>query len=407
MTHFISTEESQILEGTFWREHTTRQYLSQVTGFSRNKVSSLVSNLLSHGFMQEVGPQPHWRGKNNHLTLNAGLGYLIGVDLGWTSVTVALSTANMTVLHSLNKPLSPDQDQATVLTSITTLIRQLLELQQIQAHAVLAIGLGLPATVDVEGSVLSVEHSPQWSYAGIHTHLSRTFGVRVFLDNDANIMALGELWMQRRQHPELEVENMLVIKVGHGIGAGIIANGHLYRGHDGAAGDIGHICIDPEGPVCPCGRRGCLERLASARFIVEAAQRQAAREGSSLGQRFPSPDLIRYEAVLHACREGDPEAIEIIQHTGVRLGNVIANFVNFFNPSRVLIGGKIALAGPLLLASIRQTVYSRSQPISSRHLSVDYTQLNERSTVCGALTLALLSLLRDAANTQPLHFLQP
>jgi predicted NBD/HSP70 family sugar kinase len=274
----------------------------------------------------------------------------------------------------------------------------LLEERNLKPERLLGIGVGVPGPVEfASGLLISPPLMPGWEGFSLREHFAPSFPSPVYVDNDVNLMAIGELWHARRTNPTIlkSGDHMIVLKLGTGIGAGIIAGGEVYRGADGAAGDVGHICVDPSGPRCHCGNFGCLEAMAGAPAIVKAAI-EAGREGRSeafaslLSQGAP---ITTFE-VARAAREGDEAANAIIQQAGALVGQMLASLVNFFNPSRILIGGGVAHLGPLMLASIRQSVYGRSLPLSTRKLRIDYTRLGDDSGQRGATALALLEVLR-------------
>ncbi|GLV48875.1 hypothetical protein TJA_19780 [Thermus sp. LT1-2-5] len=254
--------------------------------------------------------------------------------------------------------------------------------------------MGVPGPVEFKsGLLINPPIMPGWEGFSIKEYLWETFPCPVFVDNDVNVMALGELWHDRKAHA-----NFVVIKVGTGIGAGIVCRGEIYRGADGAAGDVGHICVDPQGPICHCGNIGCVEAMAGGPAIARMAL-QAAERGESplLAKLFEERGFLTPMEVGQASREGDPVANRIIQQAGQLIGQMIAALVNFFNPSQILVGGGVTKIGPLLLASIRQSVYQRSLPLSTRHLYIGYTRLGELSGLLGAGALALAEIIRDAA----------
>jgi predicted NBD/HSP70 family sugar kinase len=203
-------------------------------------------------------------------------------------------------------------------------------------------------------------------------------------------MALGEPWRLQGG-----LQNFLVIKVGTGIGCGIVCHGEVYRGANGSAGDVGHIGVEVDGPRCHCGKLGCVEVMAAAPAIVRAAT-EAATSGESplLAALLEANGVITPELVGQASRNGDASANRIIQESGSRIGQMLASVVNFFNPSHVFIGGGLTRTGPQLLASVRQSVYQRSLALSTRHLEIQYTPLGERAGLIGAAVLAMQESLR-------------
>jgi predicted NBD/HSP70 family sugar kinase len=229
---------------------------------------------------------------------------------------------------------------------------------------------------------------PAWENFPIRDFFKSTFSSAfVVVDNDVNIMALGE----QRAGEGAGVDHFIFVKIGTGIGAGIISNGKIHRGNDGSAGDIGHICVDKNGPLCACGNRGCLEAMAAGPAIASRAM-QAARNGSSpvLKQMLESRGgVLRPEDVNAACREGDQAALDIIRDSGQMIGDVLASLVNFFNPSHIFIGGGIANFGNHLLVAIRRAVLHRSLPLATTHLSIKFSRMGLNAGVLGAISLVL------------------
>jgi predicted NBD/HSP70 family sugar kinase len=208
-------------------------------------------------------------------------------------------------------------------------------------------------------------------------------------------MALGELWRLQRS-----LKNFLVIKIGTGIGCGIVCHGEVYRGANGSAGDVGHICVDVTGPRCHCGNLGCVEVMAAGPAITRMAT-QAATSGESvlLAQYLQDNGVITPLDVAQASRNGDAAANRIIQSAGNLIGQMLASVVNFFNPSHVFIGGGITRIGPLFLASVRQSVYQRSLALSTRHLEIQYTPLGEQAGLIGTGVLAMQEALKNRGKT--------
>jgi predicted NBD/HSP70 family sugar kinase len=233
---------------------------------------------------------------------------------------------------------------------------------------------------------------PGWDQFPIIRYLQRSWPeTLVIVDNDVNIMALGE-YSKQENHDR---KNIIFIKIGSGIGAGIISNGEIYRGSSGCAGDIGHICVDKNGPICPCGNRGCLEVLAGGVAIAERAMRAVEAEQSSILQKYFEKNNGHLTAidVGVAAKEGDEVSIEIIRESGLLIGEVLAVLVNFYNPGRIVIGGGVSKFGNLLLSSIRQAVLKRSLPLATKDLPIVFSSILDDAGVIGAMNLALDQLL--------------
>ncbi|MGE5248916.1 MAG: ROK family protein, partial [Bacteroidota bacterium] len=251
------------------------------------------------------------------------------------------------------------------------------------------IGVGVPGPVDfARGVLVAPPLMPAWENFKIRDYMKESFPAAfVVVDNDVNIMALGE----QRAGDAASIDHFIFVKIGTGIGAGIISNGRLHRGSDGCAGDIGHICVDKKGPICACGNTGCLEAMSAGPAIAARAV-EAARAGSStiLSQMMnANAGRLSPEDVNAACREGDPAALEIIHASGQMIGDVLAGLVNFFNPSHVFIGGGIANFGNHLLVAIRRAVLQRSLPLATTHLTIQYSRMGSDAGITGAIALAL------------------
>ena len=196
------------------------------------------------------------------------------------------------------------------------------------------------------------------------------------------------------------VDHFLVVKIGTGVGCGIMVNRRIHRGSSGCAGDIGHICVDQNGPVCRCGNQGCLESMAAGPSIAERAK-QAALDGRSpllLSLLEKNNGSLSPEDVNYACREGDEAALEVIRATGKMVGDVLAGLVNFFNPSHIFITGGIANFGNHLLIAIKRAVLRRSLPLATTSLEISFSKTGQDAGVVGAITLALdhIFMVEDA-----------
>jgi len=224
----------------------------------------------------------------------------------------------------------------------------------------------------------------------------------VVVDNDVNIMALGE----HHKGIGAGADNLIFVKIGTGIGAGIICEGKIYRGTDGCAGDIGHICVDQNGPICTCGNTGCLQALAGGHAIANSAM-QAVQQGEVTilskylkGQNRP----LTCEDIGNAAKEGDTYAIELIRDSGRLVGEVLAGLVNFYNPQIIVIGGGASKLGNVLLTSIRRTVLKRSLPLATSNLAIALSPIPDDAGVWGAVNLVMNLIL---SSNRPVRIIMP
>lgn len=388
----LTADEMLLLETTFWSAGGSRHGMAEQLGFSKSKANSLIAGLVEQGLLAEAGLQRSSGGRRpENLRLHAGLGVVVGVDIGATSLDVAVLGLDLQVLAHHAEAADVREGPGVVLARVRVLVRELLARLGFEARQVLGIGIGVPGPVNFEiGQLVNPPLMPAWDSFSIRDYLREDYAAPVFVDNDVNLMALGELWRLKRS-----LSNFLVIKVGTGIGCGIVCHGEVYRGAAGSAGDVGHICVDQEGPRCHCGNLGCVEAMAAGpaitRMAVEAAE---AGESAALAECLRMQGRIEAVDVGQASRAGDAAANAIVQRAGSLIGQMLASIVNFFNPSHVFIGGGITRIGPLFLAAVRQSVYQRSLALSTRHLEIQYTPLGAQAGLIGAGVLAMQETLK-------------
>ena len=370
----------------------SRAELTEEVGVSRSKVSMEVQRLVEVGLLSDSGLAASEGGRRSSLLgIPRKAGVVAAVDLGATSIDVALTTLGGEIMAHRAESADIREGPREILGRVKALIAELLEEQSSEPRDVLSIGIGVPGPVEQASGVLrSPPIMPGWDRFPINNFFAGEYAAPVFVDNDVNVMALGEHWGGVGKG----VDNMLFVKLGTGIGGGIIVDGRLYRGMQGSAGDIGHISVDPNGPVCTCGNLGCLEAMAGAPAIVIKAER-LAREGHSpaLGEILEEHGELTAEDVGNAAGAGDYEALRIIREAGGIIGWTLASLVSVLNPSLIVIGGGVSQIGHSLLAEIRSAVYQRSLPLATRNLPVVLSEIEGDSGVMGASVLAVEGVL--------------
>jgi glucokinase-like ROK family protein len=279
------------------------------------------------------------------------------IDLGATSLDVEITDGRLEPLASYNEPADIRSGPKPILHRVDDI------LAKFKAEGVFqrlnGIGMGVPGPVSYrDGVPVSPPIMPGWDRYPVRELLTREHNCPVVVDNDVNIMAIGE----RHGGVAHSVDNLLFVKIGTGVGCGIHINGEVYRGPDGCAGDIGHTQVDSHGPVCSCGNVGCLEAIFSGAALARDAL-AAARSGASpaLAERLNIHGTVTAKDVADGASEGDVTCIKLIREGGRRVGTVLATLVSFINPSMIVIGGGVAGLGHVLLAEIRSVVYRRSR----------------------------------------------
>ncbi|MGN9793388.1 ROK family transcriptional regulator [Streptomyces sp. NPDC054847] len=350
----------------------TQAEIARSTGLSAATVSNIVRELKDGGTV-EVTPTSAGGRRARSVSLSGDAGIVIGVDFGHTHLRVAIGNLAHQVLAEEAEPLDVDASSAEGFDRAEALVNRLVEATGIGLGKVIGVGLGVPGPIDVESGTLgSTAILPGWTGINPSDELSARLGVPVYVDNDANLGALGEMvWGSGRG-----VKDLAYIKVASGVGAGLVIDGQIYRGPGGTAGEIGHITLDESGPVCRCGNRGCLETFTAARYVLPLLQSSHGAE-------------LTMERVVQLAREGDPGCRRVVGDVGRHIGSGVANLCNLLNPSRVVLGGDLAEAGELVLGPIRESVSRYAIPSAARQLSVAPGALGGRAEVLGALALVL------------------
>lgn len=371
-----------------------RAEIARLTGLSRSAAGLHVDRLLEHGLIREDDIADSTGGRRaRRVAFNKAAGFVAAIDQGATSQDVAMTNLAGEVLAHRSFASDVAAGPDLVLNHAKEALGALVREAGVAGGALQAIGMGVPGPVEFKsGRPVAPPIMPGWNDFPIREFLGEPFGCPVYVDNDVNVMALGEQWAGLGRG----VNNFLFIKVGTGIGCGIVCRGELYRGADGCAGDIGHIEIEGEATVCRCGNAGCLEAVAAAPAIVRLAQ-QAAAEGRScaLAAYLAEQGDLTARDVGDFATRGDHPSVEIIKTSGRLLGHVLASLVNFFNPSLIVVGGGVSNCGDTWLAAMRQEIYRRSLPLGTRNLVIQRSQLGELSGVVGAAALAIQQMFLD------------
>lgn len=361
----------------------TRAELAESTGLARSTVASRVDLLLRLGLITPYGGRSSTGGRPpSLLAVNTAARVVAAIDLGARHARAAIVDLSGTVLAQERQDLDIADGPVPVLNWVTATIERLLLQTERPLSDLAGIGIGLPGPVEHStGRAINPPIMPGWDRFDVPQFVRGSFDVPVLIDNDVNIMALGE---QDTQFPE--IDDLILIKVSTGIGAGIIAGGELQRGGQGTAGDIGHIRVSRGSDVvCRCGNVGCLEALAAGPAIARELGRSGVTEATD---------------VVELVRAGDLEAIQAVRQAGRDIGDVLAMIVNFINPSVVVIGGALAEAGEHLIAGIREEVYRRSLPLATEHLRIVPSVSGEQSGVLGAAAMAIGHALSPEAIEQ-------
>jgi predicted NBD/HSP70 family sugar kinase len=366
----------------------TRADLARVSGLARSTIAQRVDALLASGLLYEAGDAASTGGRPPAaLAFNRSHGIVLAADLGATHARVAITDLMGTPLAEQAGDLDIGLGPEAVLGWVCDQFTQMVGALGSSPADVRGIGIGIPGPVEFEtGRPVSPPIMPGWDGFDIPEWFADVYAAPVLVDNDVNIMARGEHGLRWP-----DTQDFMLIKVGTGIGCGVIADGHIHHGADGAAGDIGHIrATTGDDVICRCGNVGCLEALAGGRSLAQ----QLAQAGES---------ATRSRDVVALVVAGNPLAVRLVRNAGRVLGEVLAGIVNFFNPAVIVIGGDIADAQEHLLAGVREGIFRRSLPLATRNLRIVGCELGDRAGVIGAAMMVIDRVLAPETIDRTLH----
>jgi predicted NBD/HSP70 family sugar kinase len=379
----MRTQNATLVLELIWRERQiSRADVARKTGLSPSTVGAIVGELESAELVREIGAGVSRGGRRPVLVgFRDDAFALVGVELGARHVAAVLTDLRGSVRAFRETHVNVRDEPARALATARELSDACLSAERVSKKRVVGIGVAVPSPVHPgRPGALSPLILPAWRDFDVQETLADAFELPVFVDNDANLGALAE----RFWGAGAGGEDLAFIKVATGIGSGHIINGALYRGAGGTAGEIGHIAIDPNGPQCVCGLRGCLATFIGADALLARARTRWKRK---------KPPTVA--DIVGGARAGDPVARELVDEVGQYLGIAVAGLLNLLNPAVVVLGGEITAVGDLLLDPLRATVRSRALSTSVAETRIVSSRLGERSIAVGAATLVLQSALAD------------
>jgi len=324
---------------------------------------------------------------------------VIGIDLGGTKISTALvDPSGKIVAHDFRRTQAL-KGQQVVIGRMLDAARDVMGQANTPESQIAAVGICAPGPLEIEqGIAMSPPNLPGWNRVPLRQCAEDGLGILTFLEKDTNAAALGEFHFGAGRG----AKHMIYVTVSTGIGSGLILDGKLYYGTDGMAGEIGHTTVLPNGPLCGCGNRGCLEALASGTAIAQRARERVARGASTLMADLAGdePDRITAELVAKAAEQGDTEAQAILAEAMHYLGIGVANLVNLFNPELVVIGGGLTDVGEQLFKSVQSGICRRAFPKPAQTARIIRTELGEYVGVLGAATVAL-TRMDSRTNSHP------
>jgi glucokinase-like ROK family protein len=365
----------------------SRVELARRMGLTRAAVTAIVNDLLVTRIIREAGGMHVHSGRPPVvLEIDPVRGFVVGIDFGASHLTILIADLGTRILEEAEVAIDISDGPKTCIDQADHLLHELLVKAGRELKDILAIGVGVPGPIVSEaGMVLAPPIMPGWDRFPIRDTLIKMWGCPVSLSNDSELGALGE-WAAGAGRGE---QNLAYIKIGTGIGAGLLLDGQIYHGVSGSAGEIGHLTIEENGPLCACGNHGCLEAIAGGRAIAQQAREAAQNDKRTQLANIKPIESITARNVASAARLGDLLSQQILSRAGTYVGIAIAGVVNMFNPGVVIIGGGVAQSGDILLEPIRLAVQRRSLPAATRAVRITTAMLGRRSSSMGAIIQAI------------------
>lgn len=381
----------------------SRSYLVEISGLNKSTVGSLLAQLQSWGFVKESGRSEPRPGRPGTLIdVNPDAGRLIGVEIGVDVISVLVTDLKtQTIWRQKVETRSPAPlSQTQILEQAERLIHEAIETTTCQRY-LFGIGVSVPALIDHTTGMVLFAPNLKWNNVPLREQWQKRFRVPVIVENDANAAALGEQMIGVAK----QVDNFVYLSADVGLGGGLIIGGKLYGGKGGFAGEVGHMTLEPDGPPCNCGSHGCWETLVGPVAIVRRV-RQAAAEGRTpnllaLDEVNGNVNAIRLEHILDAAAQGESAVLDALSEVGRYLGIGIANLVNTFNPSLIVLGGALGIAGPYILPRAQQEINMRALAAIRQDVQVVWSAFQFDAGAVGGVTLILREILNNPTNWWP------
>ncbi len=366
-----------------------RAQVARLTGLSPATVTGITSELIEEGLVFEKQPGDSRGGRPPILlAINPRGGFVIGIKLMEDHALGALTDLESTVLAKDSRPLA-NKSSATAISALSDLVESLLSSANIGHSRLLGVGIGLAGVVDSERGILRESPFFGWRDLPLRELLQNHVQAPIYLDNDVNTLTLAEQWFGAGQG----VDHFLTVTVGRGIGLGIVANGRFYRGVGGGAGEFGHTLIDPHGPLCDCGKHGCLETYAGYPGLLRQAHE--AFEAGRLDQ-----DVDSIETLVALAEHNIQPAIDILAQSGALLGRAISNLINVFNPALLVISGEGVKLGPHFFTPLQNTLQQFSMPNLFEDMRIQIEPWGDDVWARGAASLVLRRLFESPVHKE-------
>ncbi|GAA1345746.1 ROK family transcriptional regulator [Arthrobacter roseus] len=366
--------QQRLLEALTRNGALTQAELSRLTGLSTATVSNIIKRMSTSGLIRLTPITSSGRRAFAVHLVDTGEA-AVGIDFGRRHLRVVVANLSYEVLAESTAPPAEAYSAETGMTAAYSMVRDLLEQAGRTLDDLTGVGVGIPGPLDSRtGRAVGGTIHPEWVGVAVREDMEALFGVPVYVDNDCNLGALAEVtWGDYRT-----TENLAFVKIGTGIGSGLVINGQPFRGKIGVTGEIGHTTLDDQGSVCRCGNRGCLETVASTKIMLDLL-------------RGHSPAVLTTQDIVRLALKGDAATLRVIDDTGQAVGRALGTLANLINPEVIVVGGPLSALGEVLVAPVRRGLIRYAIPVVGESTTVAPTSLGDRAEALGAATLVIQS----------------
>lgn len=370
-----------------------RTEIGRLSGLSPATVSEITADLIAEGLIYEKAAGDSTGGRPPILlALNHDAAYVVGLKLAERQISAALTDIEATILYTLTVPVTEMTLVERAVAALAGAVEQMIARSSVSRDRVTGVGIGLAGIIDAERGLCRYSPFLDWRDVPLKQLVEKKIDIPVRIDNDVNTLAMAEKWFGAGQG----VDDFLVVTVGRGVGLGIVINGQFYRGTRGGGGEFGHTVMDPDGPLCDCGKHGCLEAYVADPALVQAAREAAAR--GELGS--VDPDALNVEQITELARTGNGTSREIFARAGRMLGMGIANLINIFNPALIIVSGEGVRAGDLLFGPMREAVARYTFDSLVEDTEIVIQEWGDEAWAWGAASLVLQEIYKSPVHAR-------
>jgi len=371
----------------------SRTRISEITDLGLSTISNIVADLIKKELIYETGEEESSGGRRAILLeFNCNDRFVLGIKIGLDGIIVGLVNMKSKILdqYFIACPLKSNEEM--VLGILIKAIRGLINKNHINTEKIIGCGVGVSGLVNQEEGILVFSKILGWKKIRFKEFLEKEFNFPIFVDKDVNVLTLAE----KRFGSGKKIRNFICITIGKGVGAGIVIKGEIYHGSYGGAGDFGHIIIDKDGPLCYCGKRGCLETFTSDQFIINKAKEALSNQQDTMIKDFIKKkedlDSISADTVLKAAQKGDIVSKNIFQEVGKNLAMGIVGLISLFDPELIVVGGEGVKAGELIFPTMRKAIKDNFP--FKKEIEIVPLQPGEEGWIIGAAELVLSEVFK-------------